>query len=188
MGTTTGYDITWEYDTDVNNNDIPDSQEFWIDNEYFQKDSDTDGISDGEEMIIGTSWQSADTDSDLLPDDYEIDNDFDPLNSSDAALDSDGDSLTNLQEYQFGSNPHLIDSDSDQLPDYWEYKYGLNPLVDDSQDDPDNDQLTNIEEFQGGTDPTVPDLTPIALSLTPGIMVGAVVVLIIGTSIWVRRR
>ena len=187
-GTTAGYDLSWEYDTDVNNNDIPDSQEFWIDNEYFQIDSDNDSINDAEEMIIGTSWQSADSDSDLLPDNYEIDNGFDPLNASDAVLDSDGDSLTNLQEYQFGSNPHLIDSDSDQLPDSWEYKYGLNPLVDDSQDDPDNDHLTNIEEYQKGTNPLIADATPLTLTVGPGIMIGVVVVLVIGTSIWIRRR
>ena len=187
-GTSTGYDISWEYDTDVNNNGIPDSQEFWIDNEYFQIDTDNDSISDAEEMIIGTSWQSADSDSDLLPDNYEIDNGFDPLNASDAVLDYDGDSLTNLQEYQFGSNPHLVDSDLDQLPDSWEYKYGLNPLVDDSQDDPDNDHLTNIEEYQRGTNPLIADVTPLTLTVVPGIIIGAVVILVVGTSNWIRRR
>ncbi len=186
--TTTGHELFWQYDTDIEGNDIPDSQEFWIDNEYFQIDTDLDSISDGEEMLLGTSLDSADSDSDLLPDGYEIENNLNPLDPSDAILDYDGDSLTNLQEYQFGSNPNLVDSDSDQLPDSWEYIYGLNPLVDDSQEDPDNDNLTNIEEYLRGTDPNIADGIPQVLTLTPGIVIGVAAILIVGMTSWYRKR
>lgn len=187
-GTTTGYELSWEYDTDIDNNDIPDSQEFWIDDEYFMIDSDSDTISDAEEMIIGTSWESADTDSDLLPDNYEIDNQLDPLDPSDALHDLDGDSLTNLQEYQFGSSPLLVDTDSDGLPDAWEYQYGLNPLVDDSLEDPDNDSLTNIEEYRRGSNPNVADISLVSVSISSSLNIGVVVILILGTLFWYRRR
>lgn len=186
-GTTAGYELSWEYDTDINNNDIPDSKEFWIDNEYFVTDTDSDSLSDAEEMILGTSWESTDTDSDQLPDNYEIENQLNPLDPEDALLDSDGDSLSNLQEYEFGSNPMLIDSDADSLPDYWEFQYGLNPVFDDSLEDPDNDHLTNMEEFLMGTDPNVADVTPLSLELTPVFMITGVAIVIIGIAVWKRR-
>jgi hypothetical protein len=53
----------------------------------------------------GMSLLSPDTDGDGLPDDWEITFGFDRLNPIDAALDADGDGLTNLQEYQMGTNP-----------------------------------------------------------------------------------
>lgn len=186
-GTTAGYEISWGYDTDIDNNDVPDSQEFWIDDTYFKTDTDSDTISDADEMILGTAWDSDDTDLDLMPDNYEIDNKLDPLDSSDAVLDNDGDTLTNLEEYQFGSNPWLYDTDNDSLPDAWEYQYGLNPLLDDSLENPDEDYLTNLEEYQKGTDPNVADVIPFSISPGTLMLVGVVTVVIIGALVWYRR-
>jgi glucose/arabinose dehydrogenase len=59
-------------------------------------DADGDGIPDA---------LDPDDDNDGMPDVYEIDNGFDALNAADAGLDADGDGLTNLQEYQGGTNP-----------------------------------------------------------------------------------
>ena len=47
---------------------------------------------------------SADIDNDGLPNDYEIANGLDPDNAGDEALDMDGDGLTNLEEFQSGTN------------------------------------------------------------------------------------
>ena len=46
-----------------------------------------------------------DRDRDGLPDDWEAAYSFDPDDAADAGLDSDGDGLTNLQEYLSGTNP-----------------------------------------------------------------------------------
>jgi hypothetical protein len=51
-----------------------------------------------------------DTDGDGLPDDFENTHHLDPGNSSDAALDSDGDGLSNLAEYAAGTDPTSPDS------------------------------------------------------------------------------
>ena len=65
--------------------------------------------------------------------------------------------MTNLREYQAGTDPNGSDSDSDGMPDGWEVENSLDPLTDDSVEDPDGDSLTNLEEYQAGTDPQVSD-------------------------------
>ncbi|MBI2814419.1 MAG: Ig-like domain-containing protein [Opitutae bacterium] len=46
-----------------------------------------------------------DTDQDGMPDDWERENKLDPTNSSDAKSDPDGDGVSNLAEYQRGTDP-----------------------------------------------------------------------------------
>ena len=94
-----------------------------------------------------------DTDGDGMPDDYEIANGFNPLDPSDAGQDADSDGLTNLQEYQLGTNPHNPDTDGDGIPDGQEVKLGTNPL----DPDTDHDGLTDGQEIALGTNPLNPD-------------------------------
>jgi RNA polymerase subunit RPABC4/transcription elongation factor Spt4 len=62
-------------------------------------------------------------------------------------LDPDGDLLSNLIEFQCGSNPNSIDSDSDSMDDYYEYINDLSLISNDAYLDLDGDGLTNIIEF-----------------------------------------
>jgi len=64
-------------------------------------DTDGDGITDNLDN---------DDDNDGMPDEFELTNRFNPLDSSDAFADADGDGYTNLEEYQGRSDP--LDSSS----------------------------------------------------------------------------
>ena len=150
--------------------------------DYTLIDTDGDTISDGDEILIhGTNPLSLDSDTDLMPDDFEINNNLDPINITDAADDIEMDNLTNLEEFNAGTNPRIgdtdqdtlldgnevkihftdplsEDTDGDQLEDGFEVFYGLDPLViDDANADPDNDGLPSITEALIWTDPTNPD-------------------------------
>jgi len=112
-------------------------------------DSDSDGIPDLYEMLHGLNpmdaadasspsggglsnlqkYQQLDTDGDGMPDYWELANGLDPQNPADAALDLDGDGLTNLQEYQHRTNPRVADTDGDGMNDGDEVLAGRNPLL-----------------------------------------------------------
>jgi len=110
-------------------------------------------------VMVNTS----DGDADGMPDNWE---DQYGLNTStdDSGQDLDNDGLSNLDEYQNGTNPTISDTDSDDLPDGWEVTYGLNPVVSTGDNgrggDPDNDFWTNYQEYLSSTDPNEPFSTP----------------------------
>jgi hypothetical protein len=41
-----------------------------------------------------------------IPDTWEVENGLNPLDTTDATLDNDSDGLTNIQEYQMGTDPN----------------------------------------------------------------------------------
>ena len=99
--------------------------------------------------------------------------------------DSDGDGLTNAQEFMLGTDPLNIDTDGDGMPDGWEVHFGTNPLVNDaSNPSAAADGLTNLQEYLGGTDPTNKDRTvPVVAILstvtnTAGTFINSAVVLV----------
>ena len=99
-----------------------------------------------------------DTDGDGMPDAWEAARELDPEDASDAALDGDGDGLTALEEYSYGTEPGEADSDFDGMPDGWEILYGFDPLdAADSVEDADGDGVLNRDEYTAGTIP-VPEL------------------------------
>jgi hypothetical protein len=121
---------------------------------YYERfDTDSDGILD---------WDDDDDDGDGMPDSWENDMGFDPLDADDGKADADQDNLTNKEEYVHTTDPFdpdsdddglkdgdelplrtdplNPDSDGDTLPDGWEAKYGLNPMdASDATQDPDHD-------------------------------------------------
>ena len=59
---------------------------------------------------------TTDTDIDGIPDFWEVENNLSRTNQ-DSTLDPDGDGLTNIGEFSYGSNPHLNDTDGDCIND-----------------------------------------------------------------------
>jgi hypothetical protein len=122
-------------------------------------------------------------DGDMLPESYEYQVGFDPLDpDSDSALTPEneagngisdgmeilGDQLPSFVKSRIGAVPFTDDSDSDGLSDYFELmKLGLitdiasedtdSDGISDSDEDIDDDGLTNFEEQGLGTDPLKPD-------------------------------
>lgn len=69
----------------------------------------------------------ADSDIDGMPDAWEILHNLNPASALDATLDADSEGLTNLEEYQNGTDPNKADSDSDGMDDKDEIVAGRDP-------------------------------------------------------------
>lgn len=109
-----------------------------------EQDTDSDGVSDATDncVTVANAGQTdtdgdgdgdacdSDDDNDGMSDSYENDNGLNPTDSSDAALDSDGDGLDNLTESQLGTAADDPDTDGDGVSDSDEVTNGTNPTVD----------------------------------------------------------
>ncbi len=116
------------------------------------------GDGTDQDFALVIYFDPTDTDGDGMPDGWEVNNDLNPNESSDADEDPDNDGLTNLEEYTSGTDPHDEDSDNGGTPDGWEVDNGFNPNnVTDDTEDADEDGLTNFEEYNENTDPNDPD-------------------------------
>ena len=125
--------------------------------QYTKNSQDSTSISAEIDDIVFIA-QDADIDNDGMLDQWEFDNGLSYNNPNDAAIDSDNDGLTNLQEYQYGTNINDVDSDNDGISDGDEVANGSDPHdYKDSTVDSDGDGLTNAQEIELGTDPFNPD-------------------------------
>lgn len=121
--------------------------------EIYGIDSDGDGLLDIFETKLFDNYDinSQDSNGNGIPDGLE---------------DPDGDSLTNIEEMKFQTDPLTkdtgLDSDGDGLTDYQEIFMTLTDPnladtdsngVSDADEDPDGDGLTNLQEVQLGSDP-----------------------------------
>jgi hypothetical protein len=127
-------------------------------------DSDTylDRTTDVQDIQVFYSrllkYSEVDADSDGMPDVWEIAY-FGNI-TRDGTLDYDNDGLTDLEEYENGTNPINTDTDGDMMPDGWEIEYGLDPFVNDASADADGDGFTNLQEYRMRTNPTDPGSHP----------------------------
>ncbi len=100
-------------------------------------------------LLLSTPVWAADSDNDGMDDDWELLYGLNPADPGDAATSADSDSLTNLEEYQYGTNPLSSDTDGDSLGDTAEIGLGTDPTDPDSDDDGLNDHT----EIVNGYDP-----------------------------------
>ena len=128
--------------------------------------SNASGFSNPKLVITST----LDSDDDGIPDNYEIANGLDP-NVDDSGLDNDSnggpDGLTNLMEFNIGTNPQDSDSDDDGLLDGQEVSGTLNPWSSGTitgipgdptnplEADSDGDGVDDHSEILAGTDPNI---------------------------------
>jgi hypothetical protein len=133
-------------------------------------DSDGGGVSDGAEVLANNATYTfnltdpaddkwADSDHDGMPNQWEEKYDLLPFDPIDNTTDDDydlPDSLSNVEEYQYGTSPRASDTDKDFLNDGEEVLYWKSdPLKKDS----DGDGLTDGDEI------------PYMLSILPSIFV-----------------
>jgi hypothetical protein len=104
---------------------------------------------------------SIDTDGDGIPDEAELALGLNPNNPIDAQEDFDRDGLTNLQEYQLGTNMRVADTDSDGLLDGQEVARGTEPRLPDT----DGDGIQDGLEVQTGSNPLDPNSFNLAQAL-----------------------
>lgn len=114
----------WEYDHGLNPHDSSDKatdpdldgltneEEFAAQSHPQLKDSDGDGIEDMDEVrVYQTLPYNSDSDDDGIDDLYELTvSGLDPNDPLDAEADIDTDGMSNLEEYDFGTNP--LDAES----------------------------------------------------------------------------
>ncbi|MEX2718344.1 MAG: caspase family protein [Candidatus Sigynarchaeum springense] len=70
-------------------------------------------------------------------------------------IDSDGDGINDLAEFNLGINMWAKDSEGDGMMDGFEIQHGLNPSFNDASFDPDNDAIPNIGEYINGLNPNI---------------------------------
>ena len=90
---------------------------------------------------------SGDQDGDGLLNGWEVQFGLDPLDPSDASLDTDGDGLDNLQEQSQDTDPTNADTDGDGASDGDEVSAGTDPLDPDSTPDPGDPDLVGWYQF-----------------------------------------
>jgi hypothetical protein len=139
-------------------------------------DDDNDLLSDTEEAAVGTDPCKRDTDGDGMSDGWEVQSAKDrnggvyprtkpspnPLDNGDAAIDSDGDGLTNLEEYSawatYGGNTiplsysggNVASAGRYAVPDSQKYMdRDRNGFLSDLERDADGDGIPNMDEAHG---------------------------------------
>ena len=136
---------------DYDNDGLTNLEEYQMNTDPQEEDSDNDNLTDGEEVnTYFTNPLNSDSDFDFLPDGWEV---LYGTNATEAddMLDYDNDGLTNYEEFIHKTDPFDVDTDNDTLTDYEEiYVHHTSP----SNSDSDRDGLDDGEEVNTyNTDP-----------------------------------
>lgn len=127
-------------------------------------DTDGDGLFDEDEVALGTDPGRYDTDGDGFGDNHEVVSETNPLDPGSvplgepgAALDDDGDLLSNGEEEDLDTDPNNPDTDGDGISDFGEvgFEPGSSTGTDPRLFDTDGDGVGDGAEIGAGTDPTV---------------------------------
>lgn len=124
----------------------------------YDPDSDGDGLSDGDEIrFYNTKPTRIDSDDDSVSDLQEILDGTDPRHSPEDCTDADNDGLPLWQEIEFGTDPNVADSDSDGIDDGREVAFlTTNPC----DTDTDKDGYPDGFECTAGSDPLAANSIP----------------------------
>ena len=144
--------------TDSDGDGVPDNQDDFPSDPDETTDTDGDGTGNNADT---------DDDNDKMPDTWELQYGFNPL-IDDASNDSDGDGISNLDEYYAGTDPTVppSDSDGDGVPDNEDaFPADASETTDTDNDgtgnnadtDDDNDKMPDDWEIQYGLDPLKDD-------------------------------
>jgi len=141
--------------SDYDNDNITNVNEWLNKTSPISNDTDCDGLTDWQELFVyHTIPYDPDSDDDWMPDRWEIEHNYNPLNASDGGLDPDNDGLNNSMEFKYKADPFNPDTDFDGMNDLYEVQHGFNasnPI--DATFDNDTDELINKLECFLGTDP-----------------------------------
>jgi len=99
--------------TDKDEDGMPDNWELLVGLDITIDDSDLDPdqdeLANKNEYTHNTDPQNSDSDGDGMPDGYEVQQGFVPVNPTDRYADPDGDGINNLEEYLRGMDPKVSD-------------------------------------------------------------------------------
>jgi len=141
---------------DFDEDGLSNAQEIAFGTDPYLSDTDGDQLSDLFEVsfdgdsnnysVTDLNPLDSDSDGDGLDDNVEVEiAGLDPLLSSDAAIDSDLDGLTNAEEALFGSSLSSADTEADGVSDLIEYQRGTHP----DSEDTDGDGQSDAQEING---------------------------------------
>ena len=121
-------DRTDDLTYDLDNDGLTNGQEDEIGTDRANPDTDTDNINDKDDPFPLDREFRQDSDNDGLPDAFEIQNNLARDTRSDAQEDTDGDGLSNLEEFVEGTDVNAVDTDQDGVLDGKEVELGTDPL------------------------------------------------------------